>query len=134
MPERNSSGVLQEFLEMDKMIKRREAEIKEYRAARTNLEKLLLMKMDESKIERLTSEGQTIYQREVLGVTVDPDRRDELLEAVKTHGLDHLVTVQPARLKGLIQEWLVDGDDAIPSDIRDCVRLYPHRRLSVRSS
>ena len=133
MDERQS-GILAEFLEIDRTIKKHEAEIKEQKATRSNLEQLLLQEMDGAKIERLTSQGRTVFPREVLGVTIDQERREQLLEAVKAHGLDHLVTVQPARLKTVIQEWLADGDESIPQEIRECVRLFPHRRLTVRSS
>ena len=128
------NGILTDFLETDQEVKTSEAKTKELKTERSRLETLLLSELDANSIERISSRGKTVYPREVLGVSADPEKREQLLEAVKAHGLDHLVTVQPSKLKTLIAEWLEDGPDAVPGEIRDCVRIYPHRRLTVRSS
>ena len=128
------NGLLADFLDLDQDVKTREAKVKELKSERSRLEEMLLAELDAAAIDRISSRGKTVYPREVLGVSAVPAKREQLLQAVQDHGLDHLVAVQPSRLKTLITEWLEDGPEAIPGDIGECVKIYPHRRLTVRSS
>ena len=108
---------------------------KQLKVTRSGIEEELTTALQDQGLDKISSEGKTIFFRETLGVSCPREHRDELKEILASHGLVDMIQPSITSLKPLVKEWMDEGGiERIPDDIRRCLTVYPFRKLSIRSS
>ena len=63
-----------------------------------------------------------------------PENKQELYDAMREHGFEHLFTINPMTLSGTVKELKANNDDVLPDWLEGLVSIYEQTSISVRKS
>lgn len=63
-----------------------------------------------------------------------PENKQELYDAMREHGFEHLFTINPMTLSGTVKELKANNDDILPDWLEGLVSIYEQTTISVRKS
>ena len=63
-----------------------------------------------------------------------PENKQELYDAMREHGFEHLFTINPMTLSGTVKELKANNDDMLPDWLEGLVSIYEQTSISVRKS
>lgn len=63
-----------------------------------------------------------------------PENKQELYDAMREHGFEHIFTINPMTLSGTVKELKANNDDILPDWLEGLVSIYEQTSISVRKS
>jgi len=63
-----------------------------------------------------------------------PEEKEELYEQMRTHGFNHLFTINPMTLQGTLKELKANNDDIMPEWLDGLVKVYEKAGIRVTKS
>jgi len=63
-----------------------------------------------------------------------PECKAQLYEEMRSHGFDHIFTINPMTLSATVKELKAENDDVIPEWLNGLVRVFEKASISVRKS
>ncbi len=107
--------------------------------------KVLQKELDQAEaelIEAMTTEECSGFKRNGYGFSLVvreypgavPEEKDELYRRMRSHGFEHLFTINPMTLSGTIKELKANNDDVLPDWLEGLVRTYERPGITVRKS
>lgn len=63
-----------------------------------------------------------------------PEEKEELYAQMRSHGFEHLFTINPMTLQSTIKELKANNDDVLPEWLEGLVKIYEHPGIRVSRS
>lgn len=63
-----------------------------------------------------------------------PEEKEELYRRMRSHGFDHLFTINPLTLSGTVKELKANNDDVLPDWLEGVIQTYEQPSIRVSKS
>ena len=63
-----------------------------------------------------------------------PENKQELYDAMREHGFEHLFTINPMTLSGTVKELKANNDDVLPEWLEGLINIYEQTSITVRKT
>ena len=111
-----------------------QAQLKEVQAQIDEAEAVLIEMMTTEECSGFDRSGSrfSLVIKEYPGAV--PENKAQLYEEMRSHGFDHIFTINPMTLSATVKELKTENNDVLPEWLDGLVRVFEKASISVRKS